>query len=878
MTEKENVVPLMRSDASVAMRHLHLGETKGDPHASRIALAKSGPNGGTAYAKVNPASSAVVGTPVGAARVKALLGGQVQTSARTPLGAIQPGTSVRTPLASIHQTTRERDAVASSIATPSSASRALRERMLAVNQASVKTSQTPRSGHQGAARSRSTWNGDVDAYAESVLGGQNARPRQRASAFAERVQRVKDDSSSAEHWWDLLSTEEEELRTAHAGAANFKALSQNLYKLYEWATKLVPRKGNKNNESYVGLWLGYIKRQKNEEDIRDTFKTLRNMGIGETSTALYKEWALFEVAAGNVEKAKGIVKKGVKAGAVHKSEVGTFLSRLSAQPTDPQPQPETAPAVASGLGTRTVARMDYKLSGPHRPVGHLGQAAKQLGEEDDTMNGTDPSVLSSRTFCSTSGNYTGTSSTLHTSTTPFRTEVSAAASSAAKNVQAYSTPTGTSNAHSVSSIDTRFALRESKHQEAFATPSGTFDSRGMKPQQNQQDLGTPGKLSDQTMKGPKRLGLKRFSGPARRIKPTSSGGGGGEDPAKQQVSGGGGLAQTSVEAERGHITPMVQTQASMVTENYTDLSGKLSPIVEVSYSTHSSSVSRNSTRTASSSQTEENASRKASPGAPSQPQQQERPAPVPVTDKAPIKHHPAASNSKPEASVQRQQRASVSQPAAAEGRPQAQVRAAASQQVRESSNSVTVHNVKYTVLECVGKGGSSKVYKVISPEHKIFALKRIKLEGREKEAAAGFMDEITLLKRFTGRHHIIQLVDSQIFRDSGIIYMILEYGEVDLARLLQKRERARRDAEGQSSSKIDLNFIRLHWQQMLEAVHIIHEERIVHSDLKPANFLFVEGVLKLIDFGIAKVRMVSRGMRSAICLLFLLTQRFSFCL
>lgn len=32
----------------------------------------------------------------------------------------------------------------------------------------------------------------------------------------------------------------------------------------------------------------------------------------------------------------------------------------------------------------------------------------------------------------------------------------------------------------------------------------------------------------------------------------------------------------------------------------------------------------------------------------------------------------------------------------------------------------------------------------------------------------------------------------------------------------------------------------------------IHEERIVHSDLKPANFLMVEGQLKLIDFGIAK--------------------------
>lgn len=38
---------------------------------------------------------------------------------------------------------------------------------------------------------------------------------------------------------------------------------------------------------------------------------------------------------------------------------------------------------------------------------------------------------------------------------------------------------------------------------------------------------------------------------------------------------------------------------------------------------------------------------------------------------------------------------------------------------------------------------------------------------------------------------------------------------------------------------------------MLEAVHVIHEEKIVHSDLKPANFVLVKGDLKLIDFGIA---------------------------
>ena len=39
--------------------------------------------------------------------------------------------------------------------------------------------------------------------------------------------------------------------------------------------------------------------------------------------------------------------------------------------------------------------------------------------------------------------------------------------------------------------------------------------------------------------------------------------------------------------------------------------------------------------------------------------------------------------------------------------------------------------------------------------------------------------------------------------------------------------------------------------QILQAVHVIHEEKIVHSDLKPANFVLVRGQLKLIDFGIA---------------------------
>ena len=34
----------------------------------------------------------------------------------------------------------------------------------------------------------------------------------------------------------------------------------------------------------------------------------------------------------------------------------------------------------------------------------------------------------------------------------------------------------------------------------------------------------------------------------------------------------------------------------------------------------------------------------------------------------------------------------------------------------------------------------------------------------------------------------------------------------------------------------DLNELRLIWQQMLTAVNVIHEARIVHGDLKPASY------------------------------------------
>ena len=52
-------------------------------------------------------------------------------------------------------------------------------------------------------------------------------------------------------------------------------------------------------------------------------------------------------------------------------------------------------------------------------------------------------------------------------------------------------------------------------------------------------------------------------------------------------------------------------------------------------------------------------------------------------------------------------------------------------------------------------------------------------------------------------------------------------------------------------AKFDASFVRHYWKEMLECLQAIHAYDVVHSDLKPHNFVLVQGRLKLIDFGIA---------------------------
>ena len=73
------------------------------------------------------------------------------------------------------------------------------------------------------------------------------------------------------------------------------------------------------------------------------------------------------------------------------------------------------------------------------------------------------------------------------------------------------------------------------------------------------------------------------------------------------------------------------------------------------------------------------------------------------------------------------------------------------------------------------------------------------------------------------------------------IYMVLEFGESDLKKLLK------------SAITLELVHIKTILWNLLHSVKYIHESMVLHRDIKPANVLINEDcTIKLCDFGLAR--------------------------
>jgi len=150
---------------------------------------------------------------------------------------------------------------------------------------------------------------------------------------------------------------------------------------------------------------------------------------------------------------------------------------------------------------------------------------------------------------------------------------------------------------------------------------------------------------------------------------------------------------------------------------------------------------------------------------------------------------------------------------------------------------------RYDVFELVGKGGMGSVYRANDVELGAeVAIKTIHASALadDPQLVDGFKSEIRLSRRITHpnvvRTHDLGVVD-------GMVYITMEYVRgVSLRGMI--------DARGQIGPSAALAL----GAQLCRALEAAHAQGVVHRDIKPENLvLSTEGVLKVMDFGIAQL-------------------------
>src|SRR3989441_6631194 len=154
----------------------------------------------------------------------------------------------------------------------------------------------------------------------------------------------------------------------------------------------------------------------------------------------------------------------------------------------------------------------------------------------------------------------------------------------------------------------------------------------------------------------------------------------------------------------------------------------------------------------------------------------------------------------------------------------------------------------YEITSLIGKGGMGEVYRARDTKLKRdVAIKILPEEfSRDADRIARFQREAAALAALN-HQNIAGIYDLQ---QSGTTrFLILEFVEGDtLADILQKR--------GALPVGETLNIAK----QICEALEAAHEKGVIHRDLKPANIkLTHDGTVKVLDFGLAKVRDVQGG-------------------
>ena len=147
----------------------------------------------------------------------------------------------------------------------------------------------------------------------------------------------------------------------------------------------------------------------------------------------------------------------------------------------------------------------------------------------------------------------------------------------------------------------------------------------------------------------------------------------------------------------------------------------------------------------------------------------------------------------------------------------------------------------YTIKRAIGRGGFGEVYYATSDSGKEVALKLI-LRNLEVERR-GVVQCMNLKCP-----NLLAIHDLKT-NDGGDTFVIMEYvAGPSLASVL-----------AQHPEGMPLGEVRAWLRGLVEGVAYLHDHGIVHRDLKPANLFMEEGIVKIGDYGLAKLITPSQG-------------------
>ena len=152
----------------------------------------------------------------------------------------------------------------------------------------------------------------------------------------------------------------------------------------------------------------------------------------------------------------------------------------------------------------------------------------------------------------------------------------------------------------------------------------------------------------------------------------------------------------------------------------------------------------------------------------------------------------------------------------------------------------------YEIVALLGRGGMGEVYRAIDTRvARSVAVKVLPPDAAgQVERRQRFEREAKAVARLN-HPHICALYD--VGQQDGVEYLVMEYldGETLAARLAR--------------GPLPLEDALKHATALAQALARAHREGITHRDLKPSNVMLTEGGVKLLDFGLAKLREPAPG-------------------